>query len=166
MAWRLTPSRRLLVASPGYLERHGTPASLTELEGHRGIFYTNRGIADWRFAGPKGSQIVRARIALRVNNGDMMRDAAMADLGIALLPSFAAADAIADGALTIIDIGRPAKDEFIFMAHPEGRRASAKLRALVTSLRQAFGDPPYWDSKLARSSGKRARPPSAARPRP
>jgi len=166
MAWRLAPSRRLLVASPGYLERHGTPASLTELEGHRGIFYTNRGIADWRFAGPKGSQIVRARIALRVNNGDMMRDAAMADLGIALLPSFAAADAIAAGELTVINIGRPAEDEFIFMAHPEGRRASAKLRALVTSLRQAFGDPPYWDSKLARSSGKRARPPSAARPRP
>ena len=55
MAWRLAPSRRLLVASPGYLERHGTPASLAELEGHRGIFYTNRGIADWRFAGPKGS---------------------------------------------------------------------------------------------------------------
>jgi DNA-binding transcriptional LysR family regulator len=166
MAWRLAPSRRLLVASPGYLERHGTPASLTELEGHRGIFYTNRGIADWRFAGPKGSQIVRARIALRVNNGDMMRDAAMADLGIALLPSFAAADAIAAGELTVINVGRPAEDEFIFMAHPEGRRASAKLRALVTSLRQAFGDPPYWDSKLARSSGKRARPPSAARPRP
>jgi len=166
MAWRLAPSRRILVASPGYLERHGTPASLTELEGHRGIFYTNRGIADWRFAGPKGSQIVRARIALRVNNGDMMRDAAMADLGIALLPSFAAADAIAAGELTVINVGRPAEGEFIFMAHPEGRRASAKLRALVTSLRQAFGDPPYWDSKLARSSGKRARPPSAARPRP
>ncbi len=166
MAWRLAPSRRLLVASPDYLERQGTPASLAELESHRGIFYTNRGIADWRFAGPKGSATVRARIALRVNNGDMMRDAAIAGLGIALLPSFAAADAIADGALTVIDIGRPAKDEFIFMAHPEGRRASAKLKALVASLRQAFGNPPYWDSKLARSLGKRARSASATRPRP
>ena len=65
---------------------------------------------------------------MRVNNGDMMRDAAIAGLGIALLPSFAAADAIAAGELTVIDIGRPAKDEFIFMAHPEGRRASAKLQ--------------------------------------
>jgi DNA-binding transcriptional LysR family regulator len=101
-----------------------------------------------------------------VNNGDMMRDAAIADLGIALLPSFAAAAAIAAGELTIIDIGRPAQDEFIFMAHPEGRRASAKLKALVTSLRQAFGNPPYWDSKLARSLGKRARSASATRPRP
>jgi DNA-binding transcriptional LysR family regulator len=145
MAWRLAPSRRLLVASPGYLKRHGTPASLAELEGHRAIFYTNRGLADWRFAGPKGSATVRARIALRANNGDMMRDAAIAGLGIALLPSFVVPAAIVAGELTVIDIGKPAKDEFIFMAHPEGRRASAKLRALVATLRQAFGAPPYWD---------------------
>ena len=152
MAWRLAPSRRLLVASPGYLKRQGTPASLAELEGHRGIFYTNRGIGDWRFAGAKGSQTVRARVALRVNNGDMMRDAAIADLGIALLPSFAAADAIAEGKLRVIDLGRPAQDEFIFMAHPEGRRASAKLKALVASLRQAFGNPPYWDRPRAKGA--------------
>src|SRR5258707_10313784 len=88
MAWRLAPSRRILVASPGYLARHGTPASLAELEGHRGIFYTNRGVADWRFPGLQGSVLVRARIGLGVNNGDMMRDAAIAGLGIALLPIF------------------------------------------------------------------------------
>src|SRR5262245_30795299 len=48
-AWRLAPSRRLLVASPDYLARHGTPKSLPELDDHRGVFYANRGIADWRF---------------------------------------------------------------------------------------------------------------------
>ena len=38
------------------------------------------------------------------------------------------------------------ESEFIFMAHPEGRRPSAKLRALAQRLREAFGDPPYWDA--------------------
>src|SRR5689334_679523 len=85
-AWRLAPSRRVLVASPDYLARHGTPASIAELDGHRGVFYTNRGIADWRLSGAAGAVTVRARIGLRVNNGDMMRDAAVAGLGIALLP--------------------------------------------------------------------------------
>jgi hypothetical protein len=33
----------------------------------------------------------------------------------------------------------------IYLAHPEGRHASAKLRALADCLRIAFGDPPYWD---------------------
>jgi DNA-binding transcriptional LysR family regulator len=145
MAWRLAPSRRVLVAAPAYLARHGAPNSLAELDGHRGIFYTNRGVADWRFTGPKGVAIVRGRVGLRVNNGDMMRDAAIAELGIALLPVFVAGAAIASGRLSVIEVGAEAENEFIFIAHPEGRRPSAKLRALAGHLRAAFGDPPYWD---------------------
>src|SRR5271165_6294211 len=63
-AWRLASSRRALVASPAYLARHGAPASVAELDRHRGIFYTNRGIADWRFSGPEGTTTVRAQIGL------------------------------------------------------------------------------------------------------
>lgn len=145
MAWKLAPSRRLLVASTDYLEQHGTPQNAAELEGHRGIFYTNRGVADWRFVGPNGAVIVRAKVALRVNHGDMIRDAAVAGLGIALLPTFIAGPAIRDGSLTVIDVGIQAEDEFIYIAHPEGRRPSAKLRALADHLRKAFGSPPYWE---------------------
>ena len=43
VAWRLAPSRRVLVASPEYLARQGTPGAAGDLETHRGIFYTNRG---------------------------------------------------------------------------------------------------------------------------
>jgi DNA-binding transcriptional LysR family regulator len=145
MAWKLAPSRRLLVASTDYLKQHGTPHNAAELEGHRGIFYTNRGVADWRFVGPNGAVIVRAKVALRVNHGDMIRDAAVAGLGIALLPTFIAGPAIRDGSLTVIDVGIQAEDEFIYIAHPEGRRPSAKLRALADHLRKAFGSPPYWE---------------------
>lgn len=145
MAWRLAPSRRVLVASADYLARHGTPTRVAELEQHQGIFYTNRGVADWRFRGAADAVIVRARVGLRVNNGDMIRDAAVAGLGIALLPIFAAGAAIEAGALQLIEVGAPVEDEFIFMAHPEGRRASAKLRALAEHLRAAFGSPPYWE---------------------
>jgi DNA-binding transcriptional LysR family regulator len=147
MAWRLAPSRRVLVASPGYLARHGRPTSLAELGGHRGLFYTNRGAADWRFASPEGATILRGEIGLRVNNGDMLRDAAIAGLGIALLPTFVAGAAIQAGTLTVVDIGAEADLEFVYVAHPEGRRASAKLRAFIECLRAAFGDPPYWDAR-------------------
>jgi DNA-binding transcriptional LysR family regulator len=92
-----------------------------------------------------GAVIVRGRAGLRVNNGDMMRDAAVAGLGIALLPTFIVAEAIRAGALTVIDIGAEAESELIYIAHPEGRRPSAKLRALADWLRQAFGDPPSWE---------------------
>ncbi len=145
IAWRLAASRRVLVASPAYLARAGRPADAAALEGHRGIFYTNRGVADWRFPGAGGTVIVRAEAALRVNHGDMMHDAAVAGLGIALLPMFIAHTAIAEGRLVALDVGLTAEPEFVFLAHPEGRRPSAKLRALGDHLRHAFGDPPYWD---------------------
>ena len=145
VVWKLARSRRLLVAAPDYLDRHGTPASLAELEGHRGIFYTNRGAADWRFEGPGGATVVRARLALGMNNGDMLHDAAVAGLGIALLPAFIAGPAVREGQLNEIDVGLSPEPEFIYMAHPEGRRASTKLRAIAQHLKEAFGDPPYWD---------------------
>jgi DNA-binding transcriptional LysR family regulator len=69
-------------------------------------------------------------VGLRVNNGDVMRDAAVAGLGIALLPTFIAGDAVRSGALQAIDVGLQAATESIYVAHPEGRRASPKLRAL------------------------------------
>lgn len=145
VAWTLAPSRRVLVVSPGYLARHGNPTSLAALEGHGGIFYTNRGISDRRFGGPRGAVSVRGRPALRAINGDMMRDAALAGLGIALLPLFIAGADIRSGRLNIVDIGAQPEPEFIYLAHPEGRRPSAKLRAFADCLREAFGNPPYWE---------------------
>jgi DNA-binding transcriptional LysR family regulator len=145
VAWKLAKSRRVLVASPEYLARCGTPRSLAELDGHRGIFYTNRGVADWRFQGPDGPVLIRARLGLRVNNGDMIRDAAIAGLGVALLPTFIAGPAVAVGTLSTIDVGFQPDAEFIYMAHPEGRHPSAKLRAIADHLKKAFGDPPYWE---------------------
>jgi DNA-binding transcriptional LysR family regulator len=146
MAWRLASSRRVLVAAPEYLARHGRPTSLADLETHRGIFYTNRGVDDWRFAGPEETVIVRAEVALRVNNGDMILDAVKAGLGLALLPMFIAGAALKAGQVVAIDLGCPPAEEFVFLAHPDGRNPSAKLRALAEHLRQAFGTPPYWDA--------------------
>ncbi|HWT98239.1 MAG TPA: LysR family transcriptional regulator, partial [Terriglobales bacterium] len=145
VAWPLAASRRILVASPDYLAQHGTPKTLQDLERHRGIFYTNRGAGDWRFATGQGTVSMRGEASLRVNNGDMIRDAAIAGLGIALMPTFITGAAIRAGKLRQIEIDVAALPEQIYMAHPEGRQASAKLRALAECLRQAFGDPPYWE---------------------
>ena len=146
VVWKLAPSRRLLVAAPDYLQRSGTPQNLDALDGHRGVFYTNRGAADWRFIDAKGEAVaVRGTVALRANNGTMVLDAAIAGLGIALLPTFIAGDAIKAGRLQVIDVGAQAEAEWIYLAHAEGRHPSAKLRALADCLKKAFGDPPYWE---------------------
>ena len=146
VAWQLATSRRVLVAAPSYLERYGTPTTPDELEGHRGIFYSNRGGADWRFDRQGQTHVVQGRPVLVLNNGDMMRDAAIAGMGITLLPLFIISQALKDDALRVIDVGMEAEQEYIYIAHPDGRNPSAKLRALADWLRSAFGSPPYWDS--------------------
>jgi DNA-binding transcriptional LysR family regulator len=70
-------STRLLVASPSYLKRWGRPASLEDLKQHKGIMYSYRGGADWRFHAAHRFITVQPRTVLRVNNGLMMREAAV-----------------------------------------------------------------------------------------
>jgi DNA-binding transcriptional LysR family regulator len=145
VAKRLAVTRRTLVASPSYLERAGTPTSLDDLQRHRGILYSNRD-TDWRFAGAGGWTVVRPSSCVRVNNGLIMRDAALADHGITLLPTFFTYRDIASGSLRHIDIGMEAEGAELFVCYPLARTPSAKVSALVDSLRAAFGDPPYWES--------------------
>ena len=142
---RLAASRRLLVASADYLKRCGTPASLEDLEQHKGIIYSNRGSADWRFKTGRKSTNVQPEVALRVNNGLLMRDAAIAGLGIALLPTFLLVDPLKERTLKVIDVGLEAEGATIYIAYPEHLRSSGKIGALVTWLQKSFGDPAYWD---------------------
>ena len=83
----------------------------------------------------------RGTVAFRANNGTMVLDAAIAGLGIALLPTFIAGAAVKAGRLRVIDVGAQPEQEWIYLAHAEGRQPSAKLRALADCLRKAFGDP-------------------------
>lgn len=147
VATRLAASRRLLVASPAYLAAYGAPRGLAELEAHRAVLYTNRA-QDWRFLGSEGPVAVHPRQVLRVNHGIVMRDAAIAGLGISLLPSFIAHEAIRDGRLAVIEIGEQAEPADIHLIHRREDGDSAKLRALAEHLRRAFGDPPYWEDGL------------------
>jgi DNA-binding transcriptional LysR family regulator len=143
VAKRLAVTRRTLVAAPGYLERAGTPSSIDELQRHHGILYSNRS-ADWRFASAGGWTVVRPRSCMRVNNGLIMRDAALAGHGITLLPTFFTYQDLAAGTLKQVDIGMEAEGAELFVCYPLAPTPSAKVLALVESLRAAFGDPPYW----------------------
>jgi DNA-binding transcriptional LysR family regulator len=142
----LAASRRLLVASPNYLERCGKPGSLEDLEQHRGIIYSNRGPADWRFRVGRKFVIAHPAAALRVNNGLLMRDAATAGLGVALLPTFFLQSPLKKRTLKVIDVGAEAEGATIHIAYPEHLRSSAKIRALTEWLQKWFGDPAYWEA--------------------
>jgi len=146
---RLALSKRMLVASPDYLRRNGTPTSVDDLKHHSGIIYTNRGVLDWRFKMTGRWVVVRPGRVMRVNYGIIMRDAAIAGVGIALLPSFMTYDAVARKKLRILDVGADADSATIFIAYPKDRAGSAKIAAMIAHVRGAFGSPPYWDAKTS-----------------
>lgn len=144
IAKRLSASRRVLVASPDYLKRFGTPTSFQDLGQHRGIMYGNRGAADWRFRVGRKWVIARPQVALRVNNGMLMRDAAAAGLGIALLASFLLDNPLRR-TLKVLDIGAEPEGATIYIAYPEHLRSSRKMHALTAWLRKSIGEPSHWN---------------------
>lgn len=131
---RLATTRRVLVASPEYLRRFGTPKSLADLEQHRGVIYSYRGAGDWRFRAGRKLVTVQPQVAMRVNNGILMCDAAAAGLGIALLPDFF----LTRSGLRILDVGAEAEGAVIHIAYPEHLRSAAKIRALTAWLQKSF----------------------------
>lgn len=148
IAHRLAASTRQLVASPAYLAQAGSIRRVDDLAAHRGILYSRRE-PDWRFEGPDGAVVIRPRTALRLNNGMMMREAALAGLGIALLPRFMMHEDLRAGRLAVVDAGLAPQGAELFVAHVRDRATSGKIRAIVDHLRAAFGEPAFWERPAA-----------------
>lgn len=136
IARRLGETRLLLVASPGYLARHGHPDHPRALAGHRCLLYRGRGGAsEWRLSRSDGSEHV-ARISgpLVTNNGEALRMAAMAGLGIARLPDFLFADEFQNGALIEILPEWRSPPLPIQAVYAPNRHLSARVRHFIDFL--------------------------------
>ena len=144
----ITISRRYLVAAPSYLARFGRPESIEDLTRHKAIHYMERNPDDWSFRVDNDLVVARVEPRLRVSSCYAMRDAAIAGLGIASLPTFHCADGVKSGALEILDVGADDDVTPITLAYQNGVRPSAKLTALIDHLKRVFGNPPYWDDGL------------------
>ncbi|SDA19953.1 LysR family transcriptional regulator [Sphingomonas sp. NFR15] len=140
---QLTISRRSLVAAPAYLARYGRPETIADLAHHKAIHYMERGPDDWTFKAEIERVVARVPPRLRVSSCLAMRDAAVAGLGIAWLPTFHSYQAIKAGTLEILDLGLEPDVTPITIAYQHG--LPARLRAFVDHVKLAFGDPPYWD---------------------
>lgn len=92
VAWTLAPCPSVLVATPGYLRRHGVPRHPSDLAGHACLVYLRANGRTWTFGRGVGERPVAVTIdgPLRANNSEVLREAALGGVGIALLPAFSA----------------------------------------------------------------------------
>jgi DNA-binding transcriptional LysR family regulator len=141
IARRIAPVRKVAVASPAYLERRGRPEHPRDLAGHDILLYSNE---TWRFRVGKAWEHVRGHPRLRADNGEMLRAAAVAGLGICILPSFIAAPGFETGALVPLLADFPMEEGALHAVMPS-RATTARVRALVDFLAARFGPEPAWD---------------------
>jgi LysR substrate binding domain len=90
---------------------------------------------------------VKAR-HIHSNNGDILCEAAVAGLGIIVLPTFIVNDAVATGALEVLLAGYEVVSPSILAVWPPSRHLSGKVRAFVDLLAKRFAKTPYWDKFL------------------
>lgn len=149
VAWMLRESRTLLLASPAYLARRPAPREPADLAAHDCLAYPRPGeTAAWSFepqrpagrsvsgasAGGAGRVSVAVRGPFAANNSEALREAALAGLGLALLPDFSARPALQAGALVELLPGwRPvgAFGTHIWAIRPYAAQVPRAVRALV-----------------------------------
>ncbi len=149
IAKRLAPARHVVCASPAYLEKHGTPTAPEDLTAHNCLIYTNVPPAEqWQFRVGGEMRTVRVSGSLRANNGDLLREAAIAGVGIAVMPTFLCGDALSSGALKCLLLESYAVESAVHAVYPQNRHLSPKVRVFVDFLANRFGPQPYWDCAL------------------
>ncbi|HVI51447.1 MAG TPA: LysR family transcriptional regulator [Candidatus Sulfotelmatobacter sp.] len=143
----LAPARRVVVGSPEYLAARGTPQTPDDLSNHCCLTYSNLSAADeWSFVTPEGKRWpVEVKGRLRVNNGDVLRQAALGGLGLTLLPTFIVGADLQAGTLVQVLQDFVAQNTGIHAVYPHARHLSPKVRAFVDFLAERFGPRPYWD---------------------
>ncbi len=151
VARRLALIRCAVVGSPEYFKRNGIPKNPSDLLQHRGIGYSN--MSDrvyWRFGirGSKKMLPVEVPTALRVNNGDAMREAAVAGYGLANLPTFIVHREVAAGRLLRVLGDYEPTPFWMYAVRPSGHLVAAKVRRFIDFMVSQFGSDPYWDADV------------------
>lgn len=134
-ALRVGSMRRLLCASPEYLERHGTPRHPSQLQEHEVIAAgTLSPRTDWRFGAIDDPTLIRMKPRLTVTSNDAAIAAASAGLGIARLLSYQVADELAAGRLQVILAEYEEAPWPIHILHRESKYGSTKVRTFIDML--------------------------------
>jgi DNA-binding transcriptional LysR family regulator len=131
-AIRVGRVRRVICASPAYLEQHGVPRMPDELTGHSTISASSVTPApEWRLLGNGAVHVVKLQARLTTTTNDSAVAAAVSGFGITRLLSYQVADELRDGRLhTLLDDFEPAALP-VHVVHREGRHASQKARAFL-----------------------------------
>ena len=147
VARRLAPTYRVLCATPEYIERHGEPKTIDDLNDH--VCLATMAQDPWRLEGPDNMVVVRASGPLQTNSSEVVREAVLAGMGIALRSTWDIGPDLSSGRLKVVLPDFHASQNVgVFAVYPSRRFLPAKVRVFIDFLAGCYGPEPYWDKGL------------------
>jgi DNA-binding transcriptional LysR family regulator len=140
---RLGMARRIVLASPDYLARAGTPQHPDELAQHECLRFSQLSTGDtWHFEGPEGPLQVAINGRFRANTSDALRNAVLAGMGIFVAPIWLfAADLLAGHVVQILEPW-VAPSTPVQLAFSSRRQVPPRVRAVTDHLAAEFRNEP------------------------
>lgn len=142
IATRIAPRVMHLCAAPTYLERYGTPHTLSELAAHECLIGTSD---TWTFDdGNGGEWLFRPRGRWRCNSGISVLDAALRGFGLCQLPDYYVNGPLKDGTLVPLLPAHSPPHTAVWAVYPQRRHLSPKVRLLIEHLKQGLASQPEY----------------------
>ncbi|HET6620668.1 MAG TPA: LysR family transcriptional regulator [Dongiaceae bacterium] len=147
---KLAPNRRLIVASPEYLKRRGTPKAPEDLLDHNCLLLRFPGSKQYRWTvqGPDGPITLRVTGNMDSNSGGALRDWCLAGHGLALKSLWEIVDDLNEGRLLPVLTDYPPPGHAIYALYPHSQHAPPRVRVFIDFLAELFGTRPSWERKL------------------
>jgi DNA-binding transcriptional LysR family regulator len=150
---KLAPHRRIVCASPAYLSRVPPICEPLDLLQHNCLVYTLQPTDRWFFRHrdepADAFEEIPVTGTLRADDSEPLRDAAVAGVGVVLLPTWLVGEDIKAGRLRHVlpewSFMIATKPGGIFGIFPPHRMVPPKVRAFLDFAQKRFGKPPYWD---------------------
>jgi DNA-binding transcriptional LysR family regulator len=130
-------NRRVLVAAPDYLARHGRPASLEDLSGHNCLLYMMHGrpYDKWRFGSGESRHIVPVSGSLLTDDGDAVHRLAVGGEGIAYKSWLDVCTDVREGRLELVLPDIPGEPAPLNLICPHRKQFSAVVQLLLAGLK-------------------------------
>lgn len=166
VARKLATIRYVLCAAPAYLASHGEPQTVADLAEHRYLRFSDLQAQDrWRFRhAEQGDAEVQTQGTLRfesglmANSSESLRVAALAGMGLAVLPTYAIGPDLRAGRLQALlpgwrPLGSVADADALYAVYLPRRQPAPKVRALIDFMLEKLSPQPPWEQDLTMTEG-------------
>ncbi|WP_419910267.1 LysR family transcriptional regulator [Hoeflea sp.] len=144
MARKLGGNRRVLCASPDYIQKRGVPSTPADLAHHACIGLSLLPV--WYFDGPKGEIACTITPAITGDSGDFAYDAALCGLGLSIKSVAHVWEDLREGRLVSVMEDYPvARTGNFWAVYPPATTTPPKIAVLIEFLLSKYGKPPYWE---------------------